>query len=57
MRFVANLHCRWARASGNVVFEAEHEKGGHFAAYEVPERLADDLKSMFRRDGGVKFEA
>lgn len=39
------------------MFEAEHERGGHFAAYEVPEALAADLKRMFRRDGGVKFEA
>ena len=25
---------------GNVVFEGVHDRGGHFAAYEVPELLA-----------------
>ena len=25
----------------------EHDKGGHFAAFEVPEYLADDLRNMF----------
>lgn len=39
---------------GNVVFEADHDKGGHFAAYEVPELLVDDLRRMFGK-GGVAY--
>ncbi|KAF9800854.1 hypothetical protein IEO21_10278 [Rhodonia placenta] len=41
----------WARTLGNVVFEAEHEKGGHFAAHERPEDLAGDLRKMFGKGG------
>ncbi|KAI5892391.1 alpha/beta-hydrolase [Schizophyllum commune H4-8] len=41
----------WTRQMGNVVFEADHDKGGHFAAYEVPEALADDLRRMFGKEG------
>ncbi|KAJ6599748.1 Alpha/Beta hydrolase protein [Mycena vulgaris] len=41
----------WVRRTGNVVFEAEHEMGGHFAAHEVPAILVDDLRKMFRRGG------
>lgn len=38
---------------GNVVFEADHDKGGHFAAYEVPEALVDDLRRMFGKGGAT----
>ncbi|EPQ54706.1 alpha/beta-hydrolase [Gloeophyllum trabeum ATCC 11539] len=42
----------WMRALvGNVVFEADHESGGHFAAYERPEELVGDLRKMFGRGG------
>ncbi|KAJ7301612.1 Alpha/Beta hydrolase protein [Mycena albidolilacea] len=41
----------WTRALGNVVFDADHERGGHFAAYEKPEDLAGDLRKMFGRGG------
>lgn len=44
----------WARAFlGPVVFEKRHEEGGHFAAYEVPELLAADLKTMFGKKDGI----
>lgn len=33
------------------MYEAEHSKGGHFAAYEAPEALASDLRAMFGRHG------
>ncbi|KAI9435116.1 alpha/beta-hydrolase [Lactarius indigo] len=39
------------RSKGNIVFESEHEAGGHFAAYEQPEALADDLRKMFGKSG------
>lgn len=45
------LEIRWMRLLGNVVFQSEHNKGGHFAAYEQPEKLADDLRRMFEAGG------
>jgi len=43
----------WAHTLGPVVFEAVHDAGGHFAAFEKPEVLAGDLKKMFGRGGGA----
>ncbi|KAK1808580.1 hypothetical protein LTR12_017051, partial [Friedmanniomyces endolithicus] len=41
----------WARTLGPVVFESFKEKGGHFAAWEVPEEIVGDLRGMFGRGG------
>ena len=41
---------------GNVVFEADHDRGGHFAAFERPDALVADLQQMFRKNGGVQFK-
>ncbi|KAJ5176240.1 Alpha/beta hydrolase fold-1 [Penicillium canariense] len=41
----------WYHAIGNVTKEKEFDRGGHFAAWEVPELLAGDLKEFFSRDG------
>ncbi|KAJ7683466.1 Alpha/Beta hydrolase protein [Mycena rosella] len=46
-----NLPRSWARRTGNVVFEAEHDMGGHFAAHETPAFLVADLRKMFGRGG------
>ena len=35
----------------SLVFEKEHGRGGHFAAYEVPELLVGDLWEMFGKSG------
>ena len=43
--------CSWNKTLGNVVFEKEHDTGGHFAAYEKPELLAVDLQEMFGKKG------
>jgi hypothetical protein len=43
--------CRFLRAGSKVVFESEHDAGGHFAAYEKPEVLASDLRKMFGKGG------
>ena len=43
----------WGRTLGPVCFENFHKDGGHFAAYERPEELADDLRRMFGRGGGA----
>ena len=39
------------QTNANVVFEAEHTKGGHFPATEVPEALAGDVRKMFGKGG------
>ncbi|KAJ7166379.1 Alpha/Beta hydrolase protein [Mycena crocata] len=41
----------WSRGNGNIVFESDHDGGGHFAAYEKPTELVDDLRRMFGKDG------
>ncbi|TFK48596.1 alpha/beta-hydrolase [Heliocybe sulcata] len=42
----------WMRTLvGNVVFLEEHDRGGHFAAYETPEALVGDLRKMFGKGG------
>lgn len=41
----------WAGTMGDVVFEREYEKGGHFAATEMPDVLVGDLRDMFGKDG------
>jgi len=43
----------WGRTRGPVVFEKVHEDGGHFAAHERPEKLAQDLIEMFGKGGGA----
>ena len=43
--------CRFLRAEATLVFESEHASGGHFAAYEKPEALVDDLRRMFGKGG------
>ncbi|KAG6902542.1 hypothetical protein C0995_015360 [Termitomyces sp. Mi166 len=49
---VAVLPRSWTRVP-NLVFEAEHDEGGHFAAYEKPEILVGDLRKMFGKGGGA----
>ena len=39
------------RAQAKIVFESEHEVGGHFVAFEQPEALVDDLRKMFGESG------
>ncbi|KAF4613762.1 hypothetical protein D9613_007593 [Agrocybe pediades] len=40
----------WLAAS-NLIFESEHESGGHFASHEKPEELVDDLRRMLGKGG------
>ena len=44
------LFFRWHKTP-NLVFESEHESGGHFAAHEKPEALVGDLRKMFGKGG------
>lgn len=41
----------WGRTLGPVVYQSEHERGGHFAAWERPQAIAEDLQKMFGRGG------
>jgi pimeloyl-ACP methyl ester carboxylesterase len=47
------LPIAWIRRDNRVVSEFHHDSGGHFAAHEKPEELADDLRKMFGRGGGA----
>ena len=39
----------WAeRAYPNLIFYNKQDKGGHFAAWEQPKRLSDDIRVAFR---------
>ena len=38
---------------GNVVYQREYDKGGHFAAHERPEAITQDLVAMFEKGGGA----
>ncbi|KAE9396271.1 alpha/beta-hydrolase [Gymnopus androsaceus JB14] len=44
---------KFVHNTGNLVFEAEHPIGGHFAAHERPEELVGDLRKMFGKHGAA----
>ncbi|KKK13170.1 hypothetical protein AOCH_001519 [Aspergillus ochraceoroseus] len=46
----------WTQMLGSVVQATEYPRGGHFAAWEVPDLLVDDVKSFFSK-GGPAYEA
>jgi hypothetical protein len=55
---IMNLHSglnftiiRWTKKLGKVVFTRTHEKGGHFAAHEVPDLLVNDLREFWGKGG------
>ena len=41
----------WARTLAEVVYEGDHESGGHFVAWECPEQLVEDVRGMFGKGG------
>ena len=43
----------WNHVLGPVVYESEYENGGHFAAWERPDAIVKDLRTMFGKDGGA----
>lgn len=44
----------WNATLGEVVWESEeHEKGGHFGAWENPEAVAEDLRGLVGRLEGI----
>lgn len=50
-REIAIVPSSWAAVLGDVVRESEHASGGHFAAWEVPHVIVEDLRAMFGKDG------
>ncbi|OTA93227.1 hypothetical protein M434DRAFT_11767 [Hypoxylon sp. CO27-5] len=47
------LPSTWVRTQGHVVFEKEHDSGGHFAAWERPDDIVTDVREMFGRGAGA----
>jgi hypothetical protein len=45
-RDVVVVPSSWGRTLGPVVFEKRHKEGGHFAAYEKPELLVEDVRKL-----------
>ncbi|KAI0159504.1 microsomal epoxide hydrolase [Xylariaceae sp. FL1272] len=43
----------WSHAMGDVIFSKEHDRGGHFAAWERPDEIVKDLRAMFGPEGGA----
>ena len=43
----------WNHTLGPIILESEYESGGHFAAWERPDAIVKDLRTMFGRGGGV----
>lgn len=41
----------WVQGAGNVVRETTFDQGGHFAAWEVPALLAQDVKAFMSKAG------
>ncbi len=40
---------RYAESGNNIVYWSDFDRGGHFAAMEVPELLTGDVREFFRR--------
>ena len=43
----------WGRTLGPVVYESDYDRGGHFAAWERPDAIVEDLRKMFGKKGGA----
>jgi len=41
----------WAHTLGPVVYESKKARGGHFAAWEMPDEIVADLRAMFGKAG------
>jgi epoxide hydrolase len=50
-REIARPIRRFAEQSNNIVRWTEFDRGGHFAAMEVPDLLVDDIRAFFRQLG------
>ena len=48
-REIAPAIRRFAEPANNIVHWTEFDRGGHFAAMEVPDLLVSDVREFFRR--------
>lgn len=55
-REISVVPSTWAGVLGPLVCESEHAHGGHFAAWEVPQVIVNDLQGMFKK-GGPCYQA
>ena len=53
-RDVMVLPMRWNDSLGHVVRRKTFEKGGHFAAWESPGVIVEEVRTMFGRGGGAE---
>ncbi|KAI1116807.1 microsomal epoxide hydrolase [Nemania sp. NC0429] len=53
-RDILSLPGYWGHGLGNVVYEKDHDRGGHFAAWEHPDGIVGDLRAMFGPGGGAR---
>ncbi|KXT04230.1 hypothetical protein AC579_8345 [Pseudocercospora musae] len=51
---IAKLPYCWAHSQGPVVQQNTYDVGGHFAAFEVPQLLAGDLRKLFGKGGACE---
>ncbi|KAI5921456.1 microsomal epoxide hydrolase [Camillea tinctor] len=51
---VVSLPGVWGHGMGRVVYEKDHDSGGHFAAWERPDYVVGDLREMFGPKGGAR---
>ncbi|KAI1154529.1 microsomal epoxide hydrolase [Nemania diffusa] len=47
------LPSTWIKTLGELVFERSHKDGGHFASWERPNEIVQDLRDMFGKGGGA----
>lgn len=43
----------WHHTMGPIVYESEHQSGGHLAAWEQPDAVVKDLRAMLGKGGGA----
>ncbi|RYC58542.1 hypothetical protein CHU98_g7683 [Xylaria longipes] len=53
-RDVLALPGYWGHGLGHIVYDKNHERGGHFAAWEHPDAIVGDLRAMFGPNGGAE---
>ena len=51
---IAAMPKLWIQTLGDVVFESEWDWGGHFAAWERPDAIVEDLRKMFGKRGAAE---
>lgn len=55
-RFLKEListHKAWLPSMGPLVHDSQWDRGGHFAAWERPDAVVEDLRIMFGKGGGA----